>query len=49
MYLHIDDVVKVLHSFQSQRRTAEECSNYCAIVLISHADKVKCKLLQARL
>ena len=27
----------------------KECSNYCAIVLISHASKVMLKILQARL
>ena len=28
---------------------ANECSNYCIIVLISHASKVMLKILQARL
>ena len=28
---------------------AKECSNYCTIVLISHASKVMLKTLQARL
>ena len=28
---------------------AKECSNYCTIVLISHANKVMLKILQARL
>ena len=28
---------------------AKECSNYCTIVLISHASKVMLKILQARL
>ena len=28
---------------------ANECSNYCTIVLISHASKVMIKILQARL
>ena len=38
-------------SFQSQRRAMpkNESSNYCIIVLISHASKVKLKILQARL
>ena len=27
----------------------KECSNYCAIALISHASKIKLKILQARL
>ena len=29
--------------------SAKECSNYCTIVLISHASKVTLKILQARL
>ena len=37
-------------SFQSQRKAnAKECSNYCAIALISHASKVMLKIFQARL
>ena len=28
---------------------AKECSNYCTIVLISHASKVMLKILQAKL
>ena len=28
---------------------AKECSNYCTIVLISHASKVMLKILQVRL
>ena len=32
-----------------EKGSAKECSNYCTIVLISHASKVKLKLLQARL
>ena len=36
-------------SFQSQRGNAKECSNYCTIALISHANKVMFKILQARL
>ena len=28
---------------------AKECSNYCTVVLISHATKVMLKILQARL
>ena len=31
------------------RDNAKECSNYCTIVLISHASKVMLKILQARL
>ena len=33
----------------SKKGTAKECSNYCAIVLISHTSKVILKILQARL
>ena len=38
-------------SFHSnpQKSNAKECSNYCAIALISHTGKVMCKILQARL
>ena len=36
-------------SFQSQRKNAKECSNYCTVALISHASKVILKILQARL
>ena len=32
-----------------KKDTAEECSNYCTIALISHANKVMLKILQARL
>ena len=32
-----------------KKGNAKECSNYCTIVLISHASKVMCKILQARL
>ena len=32
-----------------KKGNAEECSNYCTIALISHASKVKLKILQARL
>ena len=32
-----------------QKGNAKECSNYCAIVLISHVNKVMLKILQARL
>ena len=31
------------------RGNAKECSNFCTIALISHASKVKLKILQARL
>ena len=31
-----------------KKGNAEECSNYCAIALISHASKVMLKILQAR-
>ena len=32
-----------------EKGNAKECSNYCTIVLISHASKVMLKILQARL
>ena len=32
-----------------KKGNAKECSNYCTIVLISHANKVRLKMLQARL
>ena len=38
-------------SFHSnpRERQCQECSNYCTIVLISHAGKVMLKIIQARL
>ena len=32
-----------------KKGNAKECSDYCTIALISHASKVKFKILQARL
>ena len=32
-----------------KKGNAKECSNYCAIALISHASKAMLKILQARL
>ena len=32
-----------------KKGNAKECSNYCTVVLISHASKVMLKILQARL
>ena len=32
-----------------KKGNAKECSNYCTIVLVSHASKVMLKILQARL
>ena len=40
---------KCQFSFQSQRKAAKECSNYCTIALISHASKVMLKILQGML
>ena len=37
-----------LHS-SAKERQCQECSNYCTIVLISHASKVMLKILQASL
>ena len=36
-------------SFHAKKGNAKGCSNYCTIVLISHASKVMLKVLQARL
>ena len=36
-------------SFQSQKGSPKECSNYRTIALISHSSKVMLKILQARL
>ena len=33
----------------AKKGNAKECSNYCTVVLISHASKVMLKILQARL
>ena len=40
---------KCQFSFQSQRKAMPKCSNYHTIALISHANKVMLKILQARL
>ena len=40
---------KVSFHSNPKGRHAKECSNYCTIVLISHASKVMLKILQARL
>ena len=40
---------KVSFHSNSKKGNAKECSNYCIIVLISHASKVMLKILQARL
>ena len=32
-----------------KKGNVKECSNYCTIVLVSHASKVKLKILQTRL
>ena len=43
-------IVKLPFSFQSQKKdNAKECSNYCTVVLVSHASRVMFKILQARL
>ena len=33
----------------AKKGNAKECSNYCTIVLISHASKIMLKILQTRL
>ena len=40
---------KVSFHSSSKEGNAKECSNYCTIVLISHASKAMLKILQARL
>ena len=40
---------KVSFHLVPKKGNAKECSNYLTIVLISHASKVKLKILQARL
>ena len=37
------------HSNPKEKGNCKECSNYCAVALISHANKVMLKILQARL
>ena len=39
---------KVSFYSNPKKGNAKECSNYCTIVLISHASKVMLKILQAR-
>ena len=40
---------KVSFHSNPKEKQCKECSNYCTIALISHADKVMLKILQARL
>ena len=40
---------KVSFHFNPKERQCQICSNYCTIALISHANKVILKILQARL
>ena len=40
---------KVSFHFNPKERQCQKCSNYCTIVLISHANKIMLKILQARL
>ena len=42
-------LVKVSFHSSPKKGNPRECSNYCTIVLISHASKVMLKILQARL
>ena len=43
------ELEKVSFHSSPKEGNAKECSNYCTIVLISHAGKVMLKILQARL
>ena len=40
---------KVSFHYNPEEGQCSDCSNYCTIVLISHASKVMLKILQARL
>ena len=40
---------KVSFNSSTKERRSKECSNYCTMALISHANKVILKILQARL
>ena len=42
-------LVKLVFIPIPKKGNAKECSNYCTIVLTSHASKVMLKILQARL
>ena len=41
--------IMILVFWIPKKGSAKECSNYCAVALISHASKVMLKILQARL
>ena len=41
--------VNVRFHSNPKKSSAEECSNYCTVALISHASKVMLKILQDRL
>ena len=43
------ELEKVSFHSNPKKGNTKECSNYCTIVLISHASKVMLKILQARL
>ena len=38
-----------MFTLMPKKSSAKQCSNYCAIALISHTSKVMLKILQARL
>ena len=48
-YYIIEDWKRSVFIPVPKKGNAKECSNYCTIVLISHASKVMLKILQARL
>ena len=48
-YSHLFKNLPQCQFLQCQFRQCKECSNYCTIALISHANKVILKFLQARL
>ena len=43
------ELEKVSFHSTPKKDNAKECSNYCTVVLISHASKVMLKIIQARL
>ena len=49
--IHFDHLMKVVSDFipNPNKVNAKECSNYHTIALISHANKIMLKILQARL
>ena len=49
IYCSFQCLLPILYKPIPKKGNAKECSNYCTIALISHASKVKLKILQVRL